>query len=124
VLGSSRFAGRVEERVDWYLESGAAQALRQLRREIRAFLARHAEPGTDTSDAELIVEELVGNALRHAGGGVWVQLTWTVDEPELIVSDLGSGFTMPRPPERGCLDLTGPRERRRTRAVPRHAPGA
>ena len=95
--------------MDWYLRAGDATALRELRREVRGYLDRHAEPGTDVSDAELVVEELVGNAVRHAGGGFWVSLTWRELSPTLRVLDLGPGFDpalvgavaeapVPRPP--------------------------
>lgn len=78
--------------MDWYLHAEDPGALRALRHEVRDHLGRHAEPGSDTSDAELIVEELVGNAVRHAGGPIWFTLSWTHVEPILLVRDLGPGF--------------------------------
>jgi anti-sigma regulatory factor (Ser/Thr protein kinase) len=78
--------------VDWYLHAGDALALRSLRHEVGAYLRRHAAPGAEVGDAELVVEELVGNALRHAGGPVWVSLTWREMSPTLRVLDLGPGF--------------------------------
>lgn len=78
--------------MDWYLHGDDPQGLSALRREIRDYLRRHAEPGTDVSDAELIVEEVVGNAIRHAGGPVWVSISWREKSPTMRVLDLGPGF--------------------------------
>ena len=93
--GSSGALGRsvrVEGRVDWYLDGEDRSSLTALRHEIMAYLGRHAEPDTDLADAELVVEELVGNAVRHAGGSIWVSLSWLDISPTLTVRDLGPGF--------------------------------
>ncbi|MFQ6173016.1 ATP-binding protein [Oryzobacter sp. R7] len=78
--------------MDWYLER--ADLVGELRHEVGAFLRRHAVPqsGADVEDAELIVSEAVGNAMRHTGGPVWVALAWTGDHPVLQVLDCGPGF--------------------------------
>ena len=47
---------------------------------------------TSIADAELIVSEAVGNAIRHTGGPVWVSLGWTSELPVLQVYDIGPGF--------------------------------
>ena len=47
---------------------------------------------TTIADAELIVSEAVGNAIRHTGGPVWVSLSWTTERPVLQVYDIGPGF--------------------------------
>lgn len=78
--------------MDWYLQADDVAAGRDLRHEIVAYLARHAEPGADTADPELIVAELVANAAEHAGGPLWVSLTWGDEHPVLTVCDLGPGF--------------------------------
>jgi|GEM_PF-1135551 len=78
--------------MDWYLHAGDAATSWALRQEIRAYLRRHAEPGSDVSDADLVVEELVSNAVRHAGGPVWVSLSWRELSPTMRVLDLGPGF--------------------------------
>ena len=44
------------------------------------------------ADAELIVSEAVGNAVRHTGGPVWVSLAWSTELPVLRVYDIGPGF--------------------------------
>jgi hypothetical protein len=52
------------------MDSGPASAA-ALRAELTAFLRRHAEDPADVDDARLVVSELVGNAVHHAGGPVW-----------------------------------------------------
>jgi anti-sigma regulatory factor (Ser/Thr protein kinase) len=78
--------------VDWYLDR--RELVGDLRRELGQYLERHAVPGSadEISDAELIVSEAVGNAIRHTGGPVWVSLSWTTELPVLQVYDIGPGF--------------------------------
>ncbi len=83
--------------MDWYLSGGEAAAVSALRHRIRDHLARHAGPGSDLSDAELVVQELLANAFEHAAGPAWVNLSWTQDRPSLVVRDLGAGFTLTDP---------------------------
>ncbi len=78
--------------MDWYLDGGDRASLSALRHEITAYLGRHAEVDSDLSDAELVIEEMVGNAVRHAGGSIWVSLSWLETSPTLTVRDLGPGF--------------------------------
>ena len=78
--------------MDWYLDGSDRASLSALRHEITAYLGRHAEVDCDLSDAELVIEELVGNAVRHAGGSIWVSLSWLETSPTLTVRDLGPGF--------------------------------
>ena len=78
--------------MDWYLHADDRAAITALRHEVRDYLERHAESGPGIDDAELVIEELVGNAVRHAGGPVWVSLTWSDSEPTFTVRDLGPGF--------------------------------
>jgi anti-sigma regulatory factor (Ser/Thr protein kinase) len=78
--------------VDWYLDR--SESVGDLRREIGLYLTRHAASGSEDeiADAELIVSEAVGNAVRHGGGPVWVALDWGGTMPVLRVHDLGPGF--------------------------------
>ena len=78
--------------VDWYLDR--RELVGDLRRELGQYLERHAEPGSEDqiADAELIVSEAVGNAIRHTRGPVWVSLSWTTALPVLKVYDIGPGF--------------------------------
>ena len=80
--------------VDWYLSGGNPAAATELRHQVREYLNRHSEPDSNMGDAELIVQELVANALEHATGPVWVHLSWLADQPELVVRDLGPGFAL------------------------------
>jgi anti-sigma regulatory factor (Ser/Thr protein kinase) len=78
--------------VDWYLDR--SELVGDLRRELGQYLERHAVAGSADAiaDAELIVSEAVGNALRHGAGPVWVSLSWATELPELRVYDIGPGF--------------------------------
>jgi len=78
--------------MDWYLDR--SESVGDLRREIGQYLTRHAAEGSEdqVADAELIVSEAVGNAIRHGGGPVWVALDWGDTMPVLRVHDLGPGF--------------------------------
>jgi anti-sigma regulatory factor (Ser/Thr protein kinase) len=78
--------------VDWYLDR--RELVGDLRREVGQYLERHAVAGSDDeiADAELIVSEAVGNAIRHTGGPVWVSLSWVTELPVLQVYDIGPGF--------------------------------
>lgn len=80
--------------MDWYLSDGAS-GVHHLRRQIRDYLRRHAEPGSAVEDAHLVVSELLANAVEHAAGPVWVRLSWHAEEPDVEVWDLGPGFTLP-----------------------------
>ncbi len=81
--------------MDWYLAGDDPSAVTALRHRIRDHLARHAVPGSDVSDAELVVQELLANAFEHTVGPAWVHLSWTNDQPHLVVRDLGEGFRLP-----------------------------
>lgn len=92
------------------MDSADVEALPALRREMAEYLRRHAEPGSDLDGAEVVFSELVTNAVRHAGGPVWVSVDWSAREPVITVHDLGPSFTLrdrglPQPSERGGLGL-------------------
>ena len=78
--------------MDWYLEARDPAAVPRLRREIMAYLGRHALPGTYTGDAELVVSELLANAFEHTAGPAWVSVRWDGPHPVISVADLGPGF--------------------------------
>ena len=90
--------------MDWLLAPPTGQAVRALRRELAAFLSRHAADPEQVPDAELVAAELIGNAVEHAGGPVWVALDWSAPQPVLTVHDLGPSF------EVGSLTLPGQKE--------------
>lgn len=93
--------------MDWYVDHAAHVS--ELRHDVVRHLARHAAPGSEeaVADAELILSEAVGNALRHTGGPAWVSLTWTSGMPVLRVYDLGPGFVIPQEPV-GATGFTDP----------------
>jgi anti-sigma regulatory factor (Ser/Thr protein kinase) len=80
--------------VDWYIEVPGTSDAVALRREVAAYLARHADADADLPGAELIAGELLANAVVHTGGPVWASLTWTDEYPVLRVADLGAGFEL------------------------------
>jgi anti-sigma regulatory factor (Ser/Thr protein kinase) len=81
--------------VDYYLDSADPQAPGVLRRSLMQHLRRHAEDPQSVWQAEIVIEELVSNAVRHANGPVWVSLHWASPEPVLTVIDLGDDFDIP-----------------------------
>ena len=80
--------------MDWILDSGDAAGATMLRREIAAYLRRHGEPDGDLVGAELVISELLANAVRHTAGPCWVSVDWSKAEPILRACDLGEGFTL------------------------------
>lgn len=80
--------------MDWLLSPATPAAAHGLRLEIAAFLRRHATDPDQVWAAELTVSELVGNAVTHAGGPVWVTLDWSGARPVLSVHDLGPDFEL------------------------------
>lgn len=80
--------------MDWFLDRSDRRAASDLRRQLAAYLRRHAADPSQVDDAELAVEELVGNAIRHSDGPVWVSVEWGGLQPQLSVYDLGEDFDL------------------------------
>src|SRR3954468_19813581 len=80
--------------MEWALDGRNVEAVTALRHEVVAYLRRHAERDSDFAGAEIVVAELVGNALEHAPGLVWVRILWARGRARLEVHDLGPGFTL------------------------------
>lgn len=78
--------------MDWFLDPPVPATATLLRREITRYLRRHAEDGSRLNAAQSIVAELLGNAVEHAGGPIWVSLEWSGPQPILTVHDLGPEF--------------------------------
>jgi anti-sigma regulatory factor (Ser/Thr protein kinase) len=89
--GSTASLGR-GVRVEWSLEPGEVAAVPELRHRIVRCLRTLAEPGSDLTDAEIVVGELLSNAMSHTDGPTWVSLRWDGVHPMLSVADLGPGF--------------------------------
>jgi DNA-binding NarL/FixJ family response regulator/anti-sigma regulatory factor (Ser/Thr protein kinase) len=86
--------------MEWAADGRSPAAVAALRREIAAYLARHAEPDSDLAGAEMVIAELLSNAFQHAPGPAWVRASWERQKPRLEVHDLGPGFVLdPRLPE-------------------------
>lgn len=80
--------------MDWVVDANKSGAIAALRAEFRAYLERHAQPGSDVDGAELTFSELVSNVVRHAPGAAWVTVDWGGPSPVITVHDLGPGFEM------------------------------
>ncbi|MDP1848591.1 MAG: LuxR C-terminal-related transcriptional regulator [Solirubrobacteraceae bacterium] len=82
--------------MEWALTGAGAgaEAVSALRREVMAYLRRHAQPDSDFAAAEIVVAELLNNAFEHAPGPSWVRASWAGERPRLEVHDLGPGFTL------------------------------
>lgn len=88
--------------MDWYFDARDSSALGAFRHELRAYLERHADEGSDIGGAEVAFGELIANAVKHAPGHAWVHLDWSERQPLVEVHDLGPGFelqpTLPEDP--------------------------
>ena len=60
-------------RVEWSLDPGDTASVPDLRHRIVGCLRALAAPGSDLTDAEIVVGELLSNALAHTRGPTWVQ---------------------------------------------------
>ncbi|MDQ2816600.1 MAG: SpoIIE family protein phosphatase [Candidatus Eremiobacteraeota bacterium] len=86
----------------WTFDTANASAAQSARRTVVEYAQARAQPGVDLSALELIFGELIGNAVKHAPGGVEVALEWAEADLVLHVSDGGAGF------ELGPLDKDDP----------------
>jgi len=92
-------------RVPWKLSSG-----RDVRHVLVSALSALEVDETVVGEAEIVISELVGNAVRHARplpDGM-IRVSWTVrgDVVEVEVTD-GGGPTTPRPAPRALLSVSG-----------------
>src|SRR4051812_13943281 len=85
--------------MEWALNSPTPESVAALRREVMAYLRRHAEADSDLAGAEVVVAELLLNAFQHAPGPAWVRIGWSGERPRLEVHDLGEGFVLDALPE-------------------------
>jgi anti-sigma regulatory factor (Ser/Thr protein kinase) len=88
--------------VEWALEPADTAAIPRLRQQIMRSLGRYAEPGADLAASEIVIAELLSNALAHTRGKAWVSLRWDGIHPLLSVADLGPGFSTTGAP--GLID--------------------
>jgi anti-sigma regulatory factor (Ser/Thr protein kinase) len=90
--------------VEWTLEPADAAAVPRLRRQIMQTLARIADADADLTATEVVVGELLSNALSHTTDRAWVSLRWDGLHPLLSVADLGPGFAAASRIEPGLVD--------------------
>lgn len=84
--------------MEWALEPADVAAIPQLRQQIMRSLGRLAAPDADLGSCEIVVAELLSNALSHTVGRAWISLRWDGVHPLLSVADMGPGFqTADRP---------------------------
>jgi anti-sigma regulatory factor (Ser/Thr protein kinase) len=75
--------------MSWYLHSADTAAVPPLRHEIMSYLRHQADAGSDFASAELVIGELLSNAVAHTSEQARVSLCWEGDHPVLSVTDLG-----------------------------------
>ena len=95
--------------MEWSLEPADTAAVRRLRHQIMQTLGRIATANADLSATEIVVAELLTNALAHTSGRAWVSLRWDGVHPLLSVADLGPGFApggTAGSPETSLIDAT------------------
>lgn len=92
--------------MEWALEPADTAAVHRLRHQIMLALGRMATPDADLSSAEIVVAELLTNALAHTSGRAWVSLRWNGMHPLLSVADVGPGFIGPGEAGPGLIDAT------------------
>ena len=83
---------RRSDAVSWDVDASDASSAAAVRTQFTSFLSRFVAADADLFPAELILGELLANAVEHAPGPVHVELGWRDDAPFLIVRDNGEGF--------------------------------
>jgi serine phosphatase RsbU (regulator of sigma subunit)/anti-sigma regulatory factor (Ser/Thr protein kinase) len=78
--------------VSWDVDASDPSSAAAVRTQFIVFLRRFVDAGTDLFPAELILGELLANAVEHAPGPVHVELVWRGEEAMLTVRDNGRGF--------------------------------
>ncbi len=80
--------------VRWSFRCDNASEVRAVRQDFARLLLSANATEAEAADAELVFGELLGNIVRHSGGGeVEAALDLTTDEPVLHVLDRGPAFT-------------------------------
>jgi anti-sigma regulatory factor (Ser/Thr protein kinase) len=90
--------------LSWTLGAGDAARVSKVRHQVMTALRGRAAAEGDLDCAELVVAELLNNALAHTAGPAWVALSWDGPHPLLSVTDLGPGFA-------GCPELLDEQQR-------------
>jgi anti-sigma regulatory factor (Ser/Thr protein kinase) len=83
----------VDESRYWSYVGDRADEVVRVRRDVRRFLESEADrEHSDLDAAELVVGELVANAVRHGAPPFGICIDWHGDEPVLCVVDRGRGM--------------------------------
>ncbi len=69
-----------------------ARMAHDVRELLTQFLKAYGEETADYTSAELVIGELLGNAVRHASGPIEIELRWTQGYAELTMRDSGSAY--------------------------------
>ena len=91
--------------MEWVLRPGDLAAVPRLRHRIMRRLGEMAAPDADLDATELVVAELLNNAIAHTGGPAWISLRWDGAHPLLSVADVGPGFGTAKTGLAGLVDL-------------------
>jgi serine phosphatase RsbU (regulator of sigma subunit)/anti-sigma regulatory factor (Ser/Thr protein kinase) len=78
----------------WFVDASDPAAVRRLRRAVLWHLGERSTPPSDLDAAEIILGELLSNAVRHAPGPIEVTLDYGGHEPTLRVADRGGAFKL------------------------------
>ncbi|MEU0099976.1 ATP-binding protein [Streptomyces sp. NPDC006267] len=70
--------------------------VREMRRATKSFLSQHGVPGATIEDAELVVSELVTNAIQHGGGEVRFAISASHGLVRISVTDASAAPARPR----------------------------
>jgi len=82
--------------MEWTFDSADVVAASAVRTSFRSLLREVATDDSDIFAADVVYGELVGNAIRHAGGRVDISLVWLEQGAALRVRDYGDGFLQPK----------------------------
>jgi anti-sigma regulatory factor (Ser/Thr protein kinase) len=83
----------VDESRYWSYVGSRADQIASVRSDVRRFLEEQADGGhSDLDAAELVVGELLANAVRHGAPPFGVCIDWHEDPPMLCVVDRGPGM--------------------------------
>ena len=91
-MPSYRKGGSIVSTTEWSLITADMREALRARQAIRRFLAVQCDAASDLDATEVIVGELVANAIRHAPGPIGIHVSWQGDEAILVVSDRGPGI--------------------------------
>lgn len=86
--------GRKRSSFRWTFDTRDTRTASDVRKRLLAHLRTQGRPDADYAAAELVVGELLGNAVRHAPGIVDVEVEWRGNASVLHVLDRGPGYDL------------------------------